>query len=278
MVFALPVAVMLSSCGGSDEPDTPELCFNSPAVLNCVIAGGSQTTLSSGGYTVVTREGSKTADLHIKGFHLNSSSSPRDYVISSLPVVVTGTASEKTYSINASSATSDDGALSVSALNVRYQSGIVDGDKSYDRMTLAFRSGSSSVTMIPQEISATGTTVTTNTASNSAHTSTRMIYRVTLTPGSSKADLYVANADFMAGMPALGEMRFGDVDIEFREGGFSFSSPSLVPSIDGVPSPNRPVTNLKGSVDLAGPFAVEFNCMGVFKVKADLQGNLFQSK
>ena len=145
-------------------------------------------------------------------------------------------------------------------------------------MTLNFRSGSSLITMVPTEISATGTTVTTNITSSSAHTSTKMVYRITLTPGSTKADLYVANADFMAGMPALGEMRFGDADVEFREGGLSISSASLIPSIDGVPSPNRPVTNLSAVVDLSGPVTVGFNCMGIFRVQADLQGNLFQSE
>lgn len=277
IAFTLPV-LMFASCGGNDEPETPEIRLSSPEVINCVINGGSASTLSSGGYTIITHEGSKTADLQLKGFSMSSSSAPRDYIISSLPIVVNGSGSEKTYTVNTSSATSDDGTLSVSSLNIKYQTGIADGDKSADRMTLNFRSGSSLITMVPTEISATGTTVTTNITSSSAHTSTKMVYRITLTPGSTKADLYVANADFMAGMPALGEMRFGDADVEFREGGLSISSASLIPSIDGVPSPNRPVTNLSAVVDLSGPVTVGFNCMGIFRVQADLQGNLFQSE
>lgn len=277
LLLALPLTALLVSCHDDDDPDVPggpETVLNSPEAYNLVRSGARTYIAPDAEYRVVYHAGNGTADLYISDLILAEGQAPQSYVLSALPCKYTNVAGVSTYEIDVNKAKAD-GGTNFSDIDVILQKGHSVNNRIYDRMAVNFGINNTEVSMLPKEILCYGRTVTTNTTDGSKHTSDRMLYRFSIKPGTTKADLYVSNADFVAGMPALGEMKFGDIDINYHDDGFTFSSARLIPSIDDVPSPNRVVTNLRGDVELDDEVEIDFNCMGVFSVNADLIGGLY---
>ena len=76
---------------------------------------------------------------------------------------------------------------------------------------------------------------------------------------SSKADLYIYNAKFLAAMPSL-NMVFPDIPFVISGGVITLDSVSLIPEYNGVPNKGFPISQLKGTVDFKDGMTLTFHC------------------
>lgn len=90
----------------------------------------------------------------------------------------------------------------------------------------------------------------------------------------TKAEITVKNAKFAQNMPSVGDMVFSNLNVAYNEDGFVLRSPSLIPTIAGVPYPSFAISDLRMEVDLEdlGDADFTFKCSAfgqVFTVDAD---------
>lgn len=73
--------------------------------------------------------------------------------------------------------------------------------------------------------------------------------------------LHIVNANFLAGMPELGEMTFPGIAYSIDDdGNISFESEALLPEIAGRPFSAFPISDLKGSCTSGSSLEVNFIC------------------
>lgn len=265
-------AMAFAGCSDDDKPEPTTA--QSPAAFNSVTAGTASFTTPDAAYRIIFYENNK-ADIFISNLALTANDTPKSYTLKGVKYTYTNVAGISNYEIDGANAKADDGTSFIN-INVLYQEGHRINNDIYKRLSVNFENGNSEITMIPTDICCIGSTVTTNTMSNTSHPSDRMIYRFTITPGKNTLDMYVTNADFAQGMPALGEMKFADVHFVYADDGFICHEETLIPSIDGVPQPKRIITKLNGDMKPDSTSVVTFNCMGIFAVKATLTAGYYK--
>ncbi len=279
LLLTLPFVFALASCGSSGDDDITggdKIEFSAPSNFSAVTVDGTTTLTEGATYTFSYYTSFSTYSLHVSDLVLPSVDQPISF-----DVVVASKRSDDngvtTFYDSSEYETSDN--VNLTGLDISFTTDIAAAGAEYRRLAVSFEiDGKYRVTMVPESMQCFGKTVTTNRTDGSSHESERMTYRLEIQPDGSKADLYVANADFVAGMPALGEMKFADLDVAYTADGFTFTSPKLIPSIAGVPSPNRLVTDLKVITHLDRldwPVDITFDCMSVFVVKAYIPGSYF---
>lgn len=118
-----------------------------------------------------------------------------------------------------------------------------------------------------------GSTGVTNNAELTNFTSKTAYYAVTLNPETMKASIDVYGAKFAEKMPPM-NMRFDGISFDVSNLGYTLSCEELVPTINEegvvVPQPRYAITNLNGKAAFATGLNLQFNCMGVFTVQANL--------
>lgn len=269
-------ALVFAGCSDDDKPEPQGIntTAQSPEAFNSVVAGTTSFTTPDASYRILFYENNK-ADIFISNLALTANGTPKSYTLKGVKYTYTNAAGVSNYEIDGASARADDG-TSFTDINVLYQEGHRINNDIYKRLSVNFENGTTEITMIPTDILCIGSTVTTNTMSNTRHPSDRMVYRFSITPGKNTLDMYVTNADFAQGMPALGEMKFADVHFDYADDGFICHEESLIPSIADVPQPKRVITNLNGDIELDSTSDVTFNCMGIFAVKATLTAGYYK--
>ena len=142
-------------------------------------------------------------------------------------------------------------------------------------VSLRMASEQCDLTFVPRHLIMDGATETVlTTVSDSAYVSESTTYSIDIDPAKLKAQVVVHRPKFAANMPALGDMVFPGIDVEFVPGGFRLAKDSLVPMLDGTPYPNYIITNFRADCDMTSPEStIEFNCMRVFKVYAKVSSN-----
>ena len=118
-----------------------------------------------------------------------------------------------------------------------------------------------------------GSTGVTNNAAATNFTSNVPYYAVTLNPETNKATINVFGAKFAEKMPLL-NMKFDGISFNVSNLGYTLNCEELVPTIrEGeidVPYPDYMITNLTGNAAFATGLNLQFNCMKVFTVQANL--------
>lgn len=116
-----------------------------------------------------------------------------------------------------------------------------------------------------------GTTVTApiNDPDNT-YTSTIGTYRFSIDEKSQTATLYIKNANFLQGMPQLGEMAFPGISYQVTHADASnpastiakinFSCDALTPEIAGRPFPAFPISALNATMNPGKSLVVSFIC------------------
>lgn len=270
-------ALVFAGCSSDDNKDEPvgiDTTVKSPAAFNSVVTGMTSFTTKDATYRIQFYENNK-ADIYIGNLALTANGTPKTYILKGVKYAYSNAAGISNYVIEGANAKADDG-TSFTDINVLYQDGHVINNDIYKRLSINFENGSSEITMIPNDVLCIGKTVTTNAKLGAVHTSDKMVYRFSITPGKNTLDMFVTNADFAEGMPALGEMKFADVHFSYTDDGFTCQEASLIPSIADVPQPKRIVTDLNGDIELDSTSDVTFNCMGIFSVKATLTAGYYK--
>lgn len=103
-----------------------------------------------------------------------------------------------------------------------------------------------------------GSTITT-APGGATFTNDDIKYVVTLHSSTSTADIQLFGASFIDGMPKL-NLAFDAVPYTMNGDRYVFSVASLTPSFGGTPFPRFPITDLKGTLDFATGFDLEFTC------------------
>jgi len=117
----------------------------------------------------------------------------------------------------------------------------------------------------------TGTTVTAPVnAPDDIYTSTTGTYRFTIDENANTATLYIQNANFLQGMPQLGEMAFPNITYSITRDDandntssittISFTSDALTPEIADRPFPAFPITDLTATMHPGKSLEVNFVC------------------
>lgn len=118
-----------------------------------------------------------------------------------------------------------------------------------------------------------GSTGVTNNAAATNFTINTPYYAVTLNPETMKAVVNVYGAKFAEKMPAM-DMKFEGILLNISNLGYTLSCDELVPIVkEGeveVPYEMYKITNLTGNATFAAGLNLQFNCMGVFTVQANL--------
>lgn len=114
-----------------------------------------------------------------------------------------------------------------------------------------------------------GSTGVVNNAASTNFTSKTPYYAVTLDPDKTQATIDVYNAKFAEKMPAM-NMKFAEIPFEVSNLGYKLACEELIPTIKDVPYPSYKITNLNGDATFATGMNLQFNCMEVFTVQANL--------
>ena len=118
-----------------------------------------------------------------------------------------------------------------------------------------------------------GSTGVVNNAASTNFTSKTPYYAVTLDPDKKQATIDVYNAKFAEKMPAM-NMKFAEIPFEVSNLGYKLACKELIPTIKDsgvdVPYPSYKITNLNGDATFATGMNLQFNCMEVFTVQANL--------
>lgn len=114
-----------------------------------------------------------------------------------------------------------------------------------------------------------GSTGVVNNAASTNFTSKTPYYAVTLDPDKKQATIDVYNAKFAEKMPAM-NMKFAEIPFEVSNLGYKLACEELIPTIKDVPYPNYKITNLNGDATFATGMNLQFNCMEVYTVQANL--------
>ena len=118
-----------------------------------------------------------------------------------------------------------------------------------------------------------GSTGVVNNATSTNFTSKTPYYAVTLDPDKKQATIDVYNAKFAEKMPAM-NMKFAEIPFEVSNLGYKLACKELIPTIKDsgvdVPYPSYKITNLNGDATFATGMNLQFNCMEVFTVQANL--------
>lgn len=114
-----------------------------------------------------------------------------------------------------------------------------------------------------------GSTGVVNSTAGTNFTSKAPYYAVTLDPETMKAKIEIFGAKFAEKMPSL-DMTFSDVPFTASVTGYTLTCDELIPTIKNVPYPDYAITNLLGQGNLASGLNLQFDCMGVYTVRAQL--------
>lgn len=125
------------------------------------------------------------------------------------------------------------------------------------------------VTVIPTLTYYYGTTTVVNNANKSTYETTDPIYKVVIDPKNMTADITLHKARFAASMPAM-DMSFKGVAVTPYNTGYDLKCDSLIPEIGDVPFPAYQITNLEGAEKFLDNMKLNFDCMGIYSVSAQL--------
>ena len=125
------------------------------------------------------------------------------------------------------------------------------------------------VTVIPTLTYYYGTTTVVNNANKSTYETTDPIYKVVSDPKNMTADITLHKARFAASMPAM-DMSFKGVAVTPYNTGYDLKCDSLIPEIGDVPFPAYQITNLEGAEKFLDNMKLNFDCMGIYSVSAQL--------
>ncbi len=129
--------------------------------------------------------------------------------------------------------------------------------------------GAFEIVTIPMSITYFGKTGVVNEQANTNFTTKNPYYIVKLDPKTMTASIDIRGAKFAENMPAM-DMVFPGVEFEVSRTGYDLNADSLIPEIAGVPYPNYSITGLHGEALFETGLNLQFNCMGVFTVQANL--------
>lgn len=279
---ATPLAVGLISCDDDkNEPENPNFgpiteVMSPDNAFNVISTPTTTYTTTGTKVKVVFFEGSRTATVAITNLILDKNSAPKNYYFESLPWSY-GENREREIDLN--NVTDDKETMSFSDFEISSLPNMKINGTEHANLAVKFstRNGYDYM-LIPSYFTTTARTITRNNTDGSERVALTTTYSFELDPASYTCSMYVNNADFAAGMPPLGEMLFDNINVTYTYDGFQFNNPSLIPSIAGVPSPNRPVTNLSGEVEIDDDGDLQFTCMRVFSVTASLSAPYFPLK
>lgn len=114
-----------------------------------------------------------------------------------------------------------------------------------------------------------GSTGVVNSMAGANFTSKASYYAVTLDPEAMKAKIEIFGAKFAEKMPSM-DMTFGDVPFTASATGYTLTCDELIPTITNVPYPDYAITNLIGQGNLLSGLNLQFDCMGIYTVQAQL--------
>lgn len=163
----------------------------------------------------------------------------------------------------------------IDALNLDvFERRLMDAQLSYiPNINMSIEMGDIEVITVQKQKVYFGSTGVTNNAAATNFTSNTSYYVVTLNPETMKATIDVYGAKFADKMPSM-NMKFDGVIFNVSNLGYTLTCDELVPTIKegevDVPYPDYKITNLTGNAAFATGLKLQFNCMGVFTVQANL--------
>lgn len=142
------------------------------------------------------------------------------------------------------------------------------GDATVFDISYSVLGGSFKVVALPKQVKYYGTTNVRNIASGTEFFTVDPYYVLSFSENlTANVDIY--GAKFAQNMPAQ-NMSFKNIPVTVTSNGCVLSVGDLVPEIGDVPYPNYPVTNFNAIVNFSSGVDLDFNCMEVFAVSADL--------
>lgn len=274
--FTLAIVVLLSSCSNNDDVDT----ITEQTIPGCFayvtdIANGPSAYYTGLGYKIRLNYSAPSAEVTVSGLKLTDGTSLPTFTLSNLDftidkdgwVVVSG---ENLYTAPIYSS-----ALStiISRFKMRLYQRMLD--QSYVpaiSVNMTVDQQYSVVSTLPGQ-TCFGTTASTATGVDFKTTST--VYQMAFNTDTRCADLSIYGAQFMDRMPAM-DIVIRNIPFRIENGKAVLEIASVTPESGGTPYPAFPITNLKGTMDFGGSFALDFNCTPamfqglVFSVSANL--------
>lgn len=105
---------------------------------------------------------------------------------------------------------------------------------------------------------------TTNPVSDpeNIYTSTKSTYTISVSDDAKSAVMVIADADFLQGMPALGEMLFQPITCKFNAetNTLALAAEAITPEIAGRPFPAFPISNYSATVIPGKSIRINFIC------------------
>lgn len=163
----------------------------------------------------------------------------------------------------------------IDALNIDvFERRLMDEQLTYiPIINMSMTMGDIEVVTIQQQKVYFGSTGVTNNAASTNFTSKTPYYAVTLDAKAMTAKIDVYNAKFAEKMPAM-NMKFSGIPFKVSNLGYTLECDELIPTIKDsgvdVPYPDYKITNLSGNALFATGLNLQFDCMEVFTVQANL--------
>lgn len=269
------MAVFAASCGNDDQDTVTEQSFTDFFEVSTDLTSGTVGYYQNLGYTVRINYTKLTADITVTGLQLNDGTRYPAIVLSNIPWTIN---KDGWKVAKATNVTPDIKGFGNVPTFTSFEMSLIDRVVAVEntgvyapgvcfRMNIDNRySVLSSFT--PQTLY--GTTVSTD-ADGSAFTSKATEYIVTFNPSTRTVNISLNNARFAAAMPVGLNMQFNNIPVTVRGTSLIFEAESLTPMMNGTPFDAFPISDLKGTLDFAGDFDLDFNCTprtapGMYKV------------
>lgn len=286
LFLPLIAAVVLTGCG-TDDPDKELLNDTFDGYFSYNVKGDTAEDegyiLPVGNIAVSFDDDNKKADITIKGFsygdpqHFNTT----DLVLTGLGYTADNDGVRTLVADNISQGQIE--GVSIERLQLVYYPDRNVNDNLYHGLAVRIKLGDTDITLMPARAYGIGATETTNIRSESQFVSSKTSYMTWVDAGARTAKIEVRDAAFAENMPALGTMTFSSsnpisesgipLKVTLRPGGYTITADSIIPTIASTPYPKYKITELNTESDLFGnESSIEFKCMGVFQVRAEVTG------
>jgi hypothetical protein len=261
----LLVAFILPSCiddndNSSSTTETLSISSTYNYIASVDIADNSLQVLPGANIGLVVDKSNVTIQLYISDLQYDANSRAVSFNTPELQMSTTTSGWSLEQSEAMTLTTSSNSTVNISNLKVKFNQ---RSTGSQNLVILSFTVDGRyqvSTYFTPTQYIGTTTSVDVDAPTVGVFTSETPQYLVVLDRTNMKAQVQVANAKFLDGMPSLGTMVFDEIPLTFTKTGYTFTTDSVIPSISDVPYPAFTLTNLSGSVEAGKTLKLKFTC------------------
>jgi hypothetical protein len=260
----LLAALSLPSCVDSDNSDdnTAVLSINSSVnyISSIDIADNSLQVLPGANYGATVDMNAATIQLYVNDLQYDANTRAVSFTLPTMQMSTTTSGWSLDHSEAMTLTTTSNTTVNISDLKIKFN---MRSNGSENLVSLAFTvDGRYQVKTIFTATQYIGTTtsVDVDAPGLNSFTSDSPQYLVVIDKTKMLAQVQVANAKFLDGMPSLGTMVFDEIPMTFTKEGFTFKTDSVIPSISSVPYPDFTLTNIEGSVAAGKTMSLKFTC------------------